>query len=180
MKKNKHNENSKKKRTTIIILLVILILIIIFLAIKSCNSEDSLIPTKEPIYLEDDGTSKDGLAEVRTRDEILNELKRQQLIVTDKLSSNITFPSSEVGAIGEWIIENPIENEIIVQAEVYLNDVLIAKSTPIYPNQHITGIELGEYVKGGEYEVTAYLNYYDIETKEFVSKAGYKIHMTVR
>ena len=99
--------------------------------------------------------------------------------MTDKLSSNITFPSGEIGKVGEWIVENLKENNIILQAEVYLNDMLIAKSTSIYPNQHITGVSLLEKIESGEYEATAYLNYYDIETKEFISRAGYVIHLTI-
>jgi len=77
-------------------------------------------------------------------------------------------------------VENPAENNIIQQAEVYLLDKLIAKSTPIYPDQHITEVTLLDQVRAGEYEVIAYLNYYDIDTKEFISKAGYMIHLTVR
>ncbi len=85
-----------------------------------------------------------------------------------------------MGTVGEWVVENPAENNIIQQAEVYLLDKLIAESTPIYPDQHITGLTLLEEIEPGEYEVIAYLNYYDINTKEFISKAGYKIHLTVR
>ncbi len=181
IKNNTQQKAHNRKRNIVgIILFVILLLLIVFIAHQSCGNSKIEISTQTPIHLEDDGKSLEGEAEARTREDILNELKKQQLIVTDKLSSNITFPSSDIGEIGDWIIENPEENNIIVQAEVYLNDVLIAKSTPIYPNQHITGIALLEEVNSGEYEVTAYLNYYDIETKEFVSKAGYRIHMTVR
>lgn len=180
IKNNTQQKGSKRKRNLVrSILLLILIILIAFLAIHTCNNKIET-STDTSIYLEDDGDSLEGEAVAREREDILNELKKQQLIVTDKLSSNITFPTGGPGEIGEWIIENPAENEIIVQGEVYLNDVLIAKSTPIYPNQHITGIALLEEVNSGEYEVTAYLNYYDIETKEFVSKAGYRIHMTVR
>ena len=100
--------------------------------------------------------------------------------MTDKLSSNISFNSESAGTIGEWVVENPVDNTVIIQGEVYLEDTLIAKSTPIYPIQHITGVSLLTDIESGEYEVIAYLNYYDIETKEFISKAGYKIHLTVR
>jgi len=74
----------------------------------------------------------------------------------------------------------PKRKQCNAQAEVYLSDVLITKTTPIYPNQHITGVELLEEIEAGEYDVTAYLNYYDIDTKEFISKAGYEIYLTVR
>jgi hypothetical protein len=111
---------------------------------------------------------------------LLEDLKKQQLIVTDKLSSNILFPSGKPGSIGDWIVENPHENQVIQQAEVYLDGKLIAKSVPIYPNQHIKAIELKQDIPTGEYGVIAYINYFNIHTKEYISKAGYKIHLSVR
>lgn len=181
---NRYNSNDnkvKKKKAVIIILIALAIIAAIFLLLRSCEGElTATEPKATANYLEDDGTSIEGEAETKEREEIMKELERQQLVVTDKLSSNITFSSGAVGTIGEWIVENPEENSIIQQAEVYLDDVLIGKSTPIYPNQHIKGLELLSPIDTGEYEVTAYLNYYDIETKEFISKAGYKIHLTVK
>lgn len=175
------NEKNKKKKAMIISLLIVLIVTLIILMIRGCLGTPLLKePQATPVYLEDEGSSLEGEVKAKEREEILKELEKQQLVVTDKLSSNITFPSGEIGIIGEWIVENPEENNIIQQAEVYLNDALIAKSTPIYPNQHITKIQLLEEVQSGEYDVIAYLNYYEIETKEFISKAGYKIHLTVR
>ena len=180
---NRYNPTNKKskKKAVILILIAIAIIAAVFLLLRSC---DSGLMVREPqataVYLEDDGSSIEGEAERKEREEIMKELEKQQLVVTDKLSSNITFSSGDIGTIGEWIVENPEENNIIQQAEVYLGDVLIAKSTPIYPNQHITGLELLSPIGTGEYEVTAYLNYYDIDTKEFISKAGYKIHLTVK
>ena len=174
-------ESTKKKKKWILIISILILMAIAFITFKSCTNTSLLKTPKEtPIYLEEDGTSLDGEAKAASRDEILKELEKQQLVVTDKLSSNITFASGELGTVGEWIVENPEENTVIQQAEVYLNDILIAESTPIYPNQHITAIELLQEIASGEYEVIAYINYYDIETKEFISKAGYKIHLTVR
>ncbi len=172
----------KKKRKLIIILLSLLILAAAFLLMLRGYCDTASLDLGQPTqaYLEDEGSSIDGEAENKSSEEILEELEKQQLVVTDKLSSNIVFPSGGVGTIGEWIVENKKENSIIQQAEVYLNEVLIAKSTPIYPNQYITGVELLEEIDPGEYEITAYLNYYDKETKEFISRAGYAIHLTVR
>ena len=159
---------------------MIVMVVIIFLLLRGCTGTNNIEePVATSIYLEDEGSSTVGEVKMKEREEILKELEKQQLIVTDKLSSNITFPSGDIGTIGEWIVENPKENNIIQQAEVYLDDLLIAKSTPIYPDQHITAIELLEELSSGEYEVIAYINYYDIESKEFISKAGYKIHLTV-
>jgi hypothetical protein len=184
MKQNKGTDTLKlwdrKRKIFVVLLLIILIAIAVFICFKSCSGQWGLKePETTPVYLEDEGGSPEGEAEQTDRDALLAELEKQQLVVTDKLSSNITFESGEAGTIGEWVVENPADNTVIMQAEVYLDDVLIAKSTPIYPDQHITGIELLKEVESGDYEVTAYLDYYDLETKEFISKAGYKIHLTV-
>ena len=171
---------SRKRKTYVILSLIILIAIIVFVFFKSCSGQSLFCkPKPTPVYLEDDSSSLEGEAEQADIDEMLAGLEKQQLIVTDKLSSNITFESGTVGTIGEWTVENSADNTVVMQAQVYMDEVLIAKSTPIYPDQHITGIELLEEVETGEYEVTAYLDYYDLETKEFISKAGYRIHLTV-
>ena len=178
---NSNREKEKMKKIIVIILILLILLIALFFILRGCSGLTGIkSPESTPKYLEDVGGSITGEAESASREEILEALEKQQLVVTDKLSSNITFKLGETGTVGEWIVENPEENNVIQQAEVYLEDILIAKSTPIYPNQHITGVSLLTDIESGEYEVTAYLNYYDIETKEFISKAGYKIHLTVR
>ncbi len=175
---------AKKKRKKIIVIIILSSLLITILLLLYANNSAfnnvSNSPKATPAYLEEQGNAIEGTAVTKSRVEILEELKKQQLVVTDKLSSNITFSSGKAGTIGEWIAENPADNNIIQQAEVYFDELLIAKSTPIYPNQHIEAIELNQNIKSGEYDVIAYINYYDIETKEFISKAGYKIHLTVR
>ena len=178
---NTNRKTDKKRKVIIRILAIIAMILAVFFILKGCTGLMDINNHKEePVCLEDEGSSQDGEAEAASREEILKELEKQQLVVTDKLSSNISFPSGNIGTVGEWIVENPEENTVIQQAKVYLDDVLIAKSTPIYPNQHITGISLLAEIEPGEYEVTAYLNYFNVETKEFISKAGYKIHLTVR
>ncbi len=181
---SRHNPTKKANKINRVITIGLIAVVIItaaFLLLRECGNQASVdMPKETPIYLEDDGGAIDGEAKAKDREEIMNELEKQQLVVTDKLSSNITFTHGEVGTVGDWMVENPKENNIILQAEVYLGDKLIAKTTPIYPNQHITGVELLADVECGEYIVTAYLNYYNIDTKEFISKAGYNIHLTVR
>ena len=177
---NPTNKTKKKNRVIIIALIAVALVAAAFLLLRGCEDMATKKPKETPVYLEDEGSAIEGEAHSKTSDDILEELENQQLVVTDKLSSNITFPAGEIGTIGDWIVENPEENNIIQQAEVYWNDVLIAKTTPIYPNQHITGVELLADMESGEYEAIAYLNYYNIETKEFVSKAGYAIHLTIK
>lgn len=184
MKQNNGKDTLKlwdgKRIVFLILLLILLIAIAVLLCFKNCSGPWILRePETTPAYLEDEGGSLEGEAEQANRDALLAELEKQQLVVTDKLSSNITFESGEAGAVGEWVVENPADNTVIMQAEVYLEEVLIAKSAPIYPDQHITGIGLLREIERGEHEVTIYLDYYNLETKEFISKAGYKIHLTI-
>ena len=178
---NADKKVNTRKRVVIAILIAIALTVAVILLLRCCDNHlPEEKPGATPVYLEDEGSAIEGEAQAKTSDDILDELEKQQLIVTDKLSSNITFPIGETGTVGEWIVENPKENNIIQQAEVYWNDVLISKSAPIYPNQHITGVELLADMESGEYEAIAYLSYYNIETKEFVSKAGYAIHLTIK
>lgn len=178
---NPTEKTNRKSRIIIIVLIAVALIIAAFILLRGCGGNAIVEkPIETPTYLEDEGSAIEGTAQAKTTEDILNELEKQQLIVTDKLSSSITFESGDIGTVGEWIVENPEENSIIQQAEVYWNNALIAKITPIYPNQHITGVELLAEMESGEYEGIAYLNYYDIETKAFISKAGYAIHITVK
>lgn len=184
LSKDKQNADEKKKRTKKILIIIFLFLLILILLLAYVNTlcPDPTIgslntPTSS---LDQSGDAIDGAASLKSREEILDDLEKQQLVVTDKLSSNITFPSGNSGTFGDWIVENPSSNNIIQQAEVYFEDQLIAKSAPIYPNQHIEKIELLQYIQPGEYDGIAYINYYDIEIQEFISRAGYSIHITVR
>lgn len=174
---------SKKPKKEIIIVLSLILLAVLILILISMSSNSDISesrPSSTVSYLNENGDALEGAAATKSREEIMDALKKQQLVVTDKLSSNITFPSGKAGTIGDWVVENPSVNNIIQQAQVYLADNLIAESAPIYPNQHIESIELKQDVPSGEYDVTAYINYYNIDNKEFISKAGYKIHLTVR
>lgn len=183
MNERYESDKGKNKRKVVFIfgLIVVVLIAAAFLLLRGYGGPASLEKPKEtPAYLEDKGSALDGEAKEKEREEIMSELEKRQLVVTDNLSSNITFSSGKAGTVGDWMVENSRENNIIQQAEVYLGEILIVKSAPIYPNQHINGVDLLENIESGEYEVTAYLNYYDIGTKEFISKAGYNIHLTVR
>ena len=183
MKNKPHSEVDKKRRKKILLIVFLAILLVVLIIVFINNASFQSLnaqPTTTPSYLEDEGSALSGAVGTNSNEEILDELRKQQLVVTDKLSSNITFPDGEAGTIGVWIVENPSTNNIIQQAEVYLEDQLIAKTAAIYPNQHIEAIELKQDLQAGEYDVIAYINYYEVDTKALISKAGYKIHLTVR
>ena len=130
--------------------------------------------------IDEDGNAIDGGVKSKTQEEILKELQADQINVTDKLSSNIFFPSGKAGAEGNWVVENVETNTVAIQCEVYLGDKMIAKSVPIKPNQHIETILLSEDVDPGQYEVIAYVNYFSLEKGDYLAKAGFKISLTVQ
>ena len=179
------NNNRKRKSIAILVLIALLVLssCIGILAFTNPGIFSRLIdstnesPAKQ---LDKNGTAIDGALQKKSPDEILKELQQKQITVTDKLSSHIYFPSGKSGTEGNWIVENVATNMVTIQCEVYLGDVLIAKSVPIRPNQHIETIILSEDVKSGEYDVIAYINYYDLETDSYLAKAGFKIKLTVQ
>jgi len=141
---------------------------------EDTNSSDN---TKR---LDDNGNAIDGAVESKTPEQIQEDLQKEQINVTDKLSSHILFPNGKSGAEGSWTVENLKANNVIMQCEVYLDDKLIAKSLPIKPNQHIETITLADDVNPGQYDVIAYINYFKLDTNEYISKAGFKIKLTVQ
>jgi hypothetical protein len=115
----------------------------------------------------------------KTRSEILDELKKKEVVVTDKVSSQLSFHNGNQGAIGDWVVENPKSNKVIEQIDVILNGKRVATSVPIMPGQHIENITLLKTMNTGTYKVTAMINYYNANTKSYIGKTGYEIKMIV-
>jgi len=125
------------------------------------------------------GSAVSGAYVPKTSSQTLSELEKQQVTVTDKVASQISFTNGTAGAEGTWMVENPASNQVIEQCEVYLNDNLIAKSAPINPGQHIESIKLLQDISAGDYSVTAYLNYFAADSKTYIGKAGYQIKLKI-
>ena len=115
----------------------------------------------------------------KTSSQTLSELEKKRVTVTDKVGSQISFTSGDIGSEGTWMVENPASNKVVEQCEVYLNDKLIAKSVPINPGQHIESIKLLQNMIAGDYTVTAYLNYFENGSKVYIGKAGYQIKLKI-
>jgi len=170
---------NQKKKIKLILLLVLLLICILFGSIAFIlsqngnkqpyitSSQDSTSSSEKS--LDENGEANKGAVKTKTSDEIRLELQKKQVTVADKLSSNISFASGKKGTVGSWTVENIKTNNVIVQAEVYLDNKIIAKTVPIYPDQHISTITLLYDIASGQYKVTAYLNYYNLSTKKFVS-----------
>ena len=127
----------------------------------------------------DAGEALEGAYAGKTREEILTELERSQLLVTDTLSSHASFPSGEAGTLGEWMVENIRGNEVIQQAEIRIGERCVARSAVLHPGQHVRQVRLLEDVPAGTHEAIAYLNYYTTDTQDYISKAGFDIRLTV-
>jgi hypothetical protein len=170
-------------------LIVLSVLLVIFTSmgvfaivnfININNNSKNQTNDKSSMYLDINGKAEDGLNKPKTTDQILSELKKAQVNVTDKISSSVSFTSGTKGSSGSWVVENLASNNVIMQCEIFQDEKLLAKSVPIYPNEHIETINVLESLSPGTYNVVAYINYYKLDTKEYISKAGYKIKLIVQ
>lgn len=178
-------EKRSNKTIPMLLLLVLLLCVVGFSVFATMNphifsQHTDISSTNEPDQLDENGVAADGSIENKTPDEIRSDLQKAQINVTDKLGSHILFPEGKAGTKGAWMVENLESNNVIMQCEVYLNDRLIAKSVPIKPKQHIETIELSDDVKAGEYDAIAYVNYFKLNTNEYISKAGFNIQLTIQ
>jgi hypothetical protein len=168
------DKNEKIKAVVIVAIIMALAIIIAYFAISLTPSTNAS-PSASFKTLDDNGEAKDGSAPEKSKEDMLAELEAQQIVVTDNISTNISFPSGKTGEIGTWKVENIAENNVIMQVEVFIGTQLVAKTTPIYPDQYIDEITLDADIPTGDTPAVAYINYYDIETKNLVGKTAYDI-----
>lgn len=178
-------KNRKKVIIIIVLAIVLAILLTLIFAYPASNNESKVsqptnTPESIPMILNDNREGIDGTYQYKTREEILAELQESQQMVTDKVSSNVTFSTGRTGATGEWIMENTKDNTVIQQAEIYLEDLLIAKTEPIYPGQYIQTVELLNDVEPGEHEALVYISYYNVDNKVFAGQVGYQVNLSVK
>lgn len=180
MTKNKETKRSNKKKLGLILLLLLLIVITAIAPWQLPDRDPALTVQTPSVTLDPDtGEAIGGDYQGRTHEQILRDLESQQLMVTATLSSHAVFDSGRSGGLGSWMVENVKENDVIQQAEIYLGDRCIARSAAIRPGQHIQSIKLLEDIPAGTHDVTAYLNYFFVDTETFISKAGFNIKLTV-
>lgn len=167
-----------------IVFLILLLLIGVFAALKLTANNSVYNSTtsnkSSSMHLDANGKADGGGYMSKSSEQILSELKKAQINVTDKISSSALFSSGIKGSSGSWVVENLASNNVIMQCEIYINNNLFAKSVPIYPNEHIESILLLNDLKPGTYDAVAFINYYKLDTKEYISKAGYKIKLVVQ
>jgi hypothetical protein len=167
-----------------VLLLVALIALSVFAFVRfssnKTQSNNTTISKRSSMRLDTNGKADSGEYMTKSSEQILSELKKAEIYVTDKISSSVLFENGLKGSNGSWVVENLASNNVIMQCEVFIGDKLFAKSVPIYPNEHIERIKLLNDLKSGSYDAIAYINYYKLGTKVYISKAGYKIKIVVQ
>jgi hypothetical protein len=188
MNENNGNEKNKKRKRMLMIILIILLIAIIGITFSFCHAGanqngggPSPSSQSDPgsSSLDNNGSALPGSYTPKSRQEILAELQKEQVVVTDKVSAQVSFPSGVKGTVGSWVVENPSSNKVIEQCDIVLNGKTVAESAPINPGQHIEAITLSQKVAPGTYDVTATINYYSTSAKALLGKAGYRIKLTV-
>jgi hypothetical protein len=190
IKKRKGESLLRKKLIFSILFVVILTLVVVgpaaYYTIRTHDLEktpssksSSSQPVAKVLDITSMGSAVSGVYVPKTSSQTLSELEKQQVTVTDKVGSQISFKSGDIGSEGTWMVENPASNKVVEQCEVYLNDKLIAKSVPINPGQHIESIKLLQNMIAGDYTITAYLNYFENGSKVYIGKAGYQIKLKI-
>ena len=65
--------------------------------LRTTGSASSGIRQSSSITLDDNGSAVKGMARSKSSSEVLADLKKSEVYVTDKLSSNVIFPSGQSG-----------------------------------------------------------------------------------
>lgn len=185
---NTGKEKSKKRKRTLPIILLLLLLLLIGITYSffhagiggSNGGNPSRSSQSAPSSsLDDNGSALPGSPTQKSRKKILSELQQKEVVVTDRVSAQISFPKGKEGTAGTWTVENPASNKVIEQCSVVLNGQTIAESVPIYPGQHIEQITLSQKAAPGTYDVIANIKYYSTDTKSLLGQADYRIKLTV-
>jgi hypothetical protein len=101
-------------------------------------------------------------------------------MVKDSLALYVSFSDGSAGSSGTWQLSNTSSNNVIMQAKIYINGALAATSPAIKPGQNIKSITLQKAINPGSYSATAYINYFNLKTQDYISSAGYQINVTVK
>jgi hypothetical protein len=146
-------------------------------SVASSSSSPSSSTDKKPDAVS--GTVNSGEKQYKSQSDILEDLKKAQSNVTDKIDASIAFHSGQKGTIGQWTCQNDAVNNVVIQAQLYDGDTMIAETPALKPNQFITSVQLLNDISSGSRKITVYINYYNLNSQQYIGKAGYIINMSV-
>lgn len=166
--------NHKKSRKALLLLAFLVLTVgftVIAITVTVMNNSKN---QKSSAQLIGNGSAISGAYHGKSSAELLKELKKKQINVTDKFSSQIMFQSGKRGSTGSWIVENSAANKVTEQCSVNLKGQTVAVSAPIKAGQHIENITLNTPVNSGTYDVTVSVNYYDPASSAHLGQADYQ------
>ena len=127
------------------------------------------------------GILQEGVIPGYTEEEIKEILQRK----ADESSFSFEINSRPIfkdgSSEGNIRIANPPYNKYAIEVEIKLdsNGKSIFKYGQIKPNHYIEYAKLTKKLKAGEYDATAIINAYDIETREFKGTSAAKLIIKV-
>lgn len=127
------------------------------------------------------GILQEGVIPGYTEEEIKEILQRKadESSFSFEINSRPIFKDGK--SEGNLRIANPPYNKYAIEVEIKLdsNDKTVFKSGQIKPNHYIEYAKLTKKLKAGEYDATAIINAYDIETREFKGTSAAKLIIKV-
>lgn len=127
------------------------------------------------------GIMQEGIIPGYTEEEIkaIMQRKADESTFSFEVNSRPIFKDGK--SEGNLRIANPPYNKYGINVEIKLdsNGKTVFKSGDIAPNHYIEKAKLTTKLKAGEYEATATINAYDMETKEFKGTSAAKLVIKV-
>ncbi len=118
------------------------------------------------------------VSEITTTSSGAAQIQKQEM-VKDSLALSVSFASGSNGSVGTWQMANIKSNNVIMQAKIYIKGSPVATSPALRPGQSVKNIALQKEIEPGTYDATAYINYFNLTTQDYISSAGYHISVTV-
>lgn len=172
----KHAVEKKKSKLPLIIILVLLLLALILglgLWFLSRDSSDGLEYEGGAIQ----GTIGGGIEDLEAMQEMVD-----RGMITMSINATPMWNLSDKNAGVNWQIENPeAQSTKLIRVEVIRDDTQekIYETGAIKPGTYVSGTKPDVDLEAGEYSCTAYFYSYDIDTQEFLGKAGTQITLYV-
>lgn len=156
----------KKYKILILLLILIIPLSIIFIT----NSKNNKVNISG-------GILQEGVIPGYTEEQIKEILQRKadESTFSFEINSRPIFKNGE--SEGNIRIANPPYNKYSIKIEIKLDDngKTVFKSGEILPNHYIEYAKLTKRLKAGEYNATATINAYDIESGEYKGTSAAKL-----
>ena len=173
----KGSENNMTKKNTyklrIFIVLLVLFIAITSLVIIKINKKS------HPNVV--GGILSEGIIPGYTEEQIKEILQRKADESTFSFEINSRPVFKDGKSEGNLRIANPPYNKYAIEVEIKLdsNGKSVFKSGQIKPNHYIEYAKLTKKLKAGEYDATAIINAYDIQTREFKGTSAAKLILKV-